>query len=779
MLRRDYAQEEDELRRFLADFRVAESGQAKYWEMLEAIARRTGHVISVELDDLLSFTRNGELLREIERNTFRFIWLFARAVDSLLARMDQMHNAADIYDVLHMSRTNRRQQLEEERRSRFERLQADTSEQIDPAILEQQARLLERETDISGLPPSLLRRYELVLLPRARQPVASLRSLSSHCIGRLVVTQGMVTRVSDVKPLLVVATYTCDSCQEEVYQEVGGEAFTPLLRCPNAGCASVAPNQTGSSSTADGGGVAAKRNSNILHLQSRGSKFVKFQELRVQELADTVPMGHIPRGVKVHLIGELTRQASPGDIVTVAGVFLPVPFRGRNMSRVRASGALLADTYLLAQSVTRHKKSYSDVELLIGADESIVAQIRRYAERPNVYNELARSIAPEIYGHEDVKKALLLMMVGAPTRVMPDGLRIRGDINVCLMGDPGVAKSQLLKSVAKMSPRGVYTSGKGSSGVGLTAAVLKDPLTNDFVLEGGSLVLADMGVCCIDEFDKMSDADRTSIHEVMEQQTISVAKAGITTSLNARTSILAAANPLYGRYNPSRTPSENINLPAALLSRFDLLFLLLDKHDPIADVSFAHHVLYVHTHSEHPPLEFEPVTAEFLRRYISYARTFNPHVPRILSDYVVNCYVNMRERMHRDVDSAAGYITPRTLLAILRQAQALARLRLASRVERADIDEAMRLMEMSKASLNNTRTTGARREDNPTSAIYSIIRELAARSPDHSASYQTEILPRVLAGGFTEAQLEECLAEYERINVWLVTHDRATVRFVQ
>ena len=323
------------------------------------------------------------------------------------------------------------------------------------------------------------------------------------------------------------------------------------------------------------------------------------------------------------------------------------------------------------------------------------------AEDPNIYSKLSRSLAPEIFGHDDVKKALLLQLVGGVTKQMSDGMKIRGDINVLLMGDPGVAKSQLLKHICQVAPRCVYTTGKGSSGVGLTAAIMKDPVTGEMALEGGALVLADMGICCIDEFDKMEDSDRTAIHEVMEQQTVSIAKAGITSTLIALSAILAAANTLYGRYNRRKTPSENINLPAALLSRFDLLFLILDKADIDSDMSLARHVTYVHQNRMHPELDFEPLSSKFIRAYISQARRFEPCVPPALTSYIVQAYVDMRARDAENARDAGqqSVMTARQLLSILRLAQALARLRFSKAVSHEDVEEAIRLVHMCKSAL--------------------------------------------------------------------------------
>ena len=410
----------------------------------------------------------------------------------------------------------------------------------------------------------------------------------------------------------------------------------------------------------------------------------------------------MPRTFVLTVDRELTDMVTPGNRVTIVGILGIVQQtmggqgasgqsnRGVNKSYIRVMGI---------QSETNKDGMPSTVGFAMPNisqedEEKIVAMSRQ----PDIYDKISKSIASAIYGHEDIKKSIACLLFGGSPKKLPDGMCLRGDINVLLLGDPSVAKSQFLKFVERVAPIAVYTSGKGSSAAGLTAAVIKDPATGEFQLEGGAMVLADGGVVCIDEFDKMDPKDRVAIHEAMEQQTISIAKAGITTILNSRTSVLAAANPLYGRYDDLKHAAEQIDFQSSILSRFDSIFIVKDVRKEAIDKAIASHVVNLHMNkiSEQDNAD---ISIGDLKKYLTYAKLkISPRVSEEAGQMLQDMYVTDRQnsKEQRLSKKTTGIpITVRQLEAIIRISESIAKMHLQSVVTSQHVQEAHRLFKIS------------------------------------------------------------------------------------
>lgn len=509
----------------------------------------------------------------------------------------------------------------------------------------------------------------------------SIRELRSKHLSRFIAIEGMIRKATEVRPRITKAAFECLRCGYLTFVDQNSFKFEePFAGCEGENCGKKGP----------------------FKVRIENSTFIDAQKLQIQESPENLKGGSQPQSIEVDSEDDLTGNVTPGDRVIINGIL-------KSRQRTLKDGkSTFYDLVLEANSIEHLDQDYDELEITAEDEEEILELSRD----PGIYGKIVSSVAPSIYGYEDIKEALALQLFSGVVKNLPDGSRIRGDIHVMLVGDPGIAKSQLLRYVVKLSPRGVFTSGRSASASGLTAAAVKDDLNDGrWTIEGGALVMADMGIAAVDEMDKMKTEDKSALHEAMEQQTISIAKAGIIATLKSRCALLGAANPKYGRFDRYEGLAEQISMPPALLSRFDLIFVLLDTPDHDLDTKIANHILQSHyagelfeqreklpgSHIKEELVEaemevIEPVIQpEIMRKYVAYARkNVFPVMEEDARAHLIHFYTDLRKT--GDSKNTPVPVTARQLEALVRLSEASSRVRLSNTVTLEDAKRTIKIV---------------------------------------------------------------------------------------
>jgi len=586
-----------------------------------------------------------------------------------------------------------------------------------------------------------------------------IRKIRANSLGKLIAVEGLVKKITEVRPKLEMAAFQCQKCGAIIRIDQDEDILKEPSECyeDQGGCGRVSS----------------------FKLSTTLSSFIDSQKIEIQENPEGLRGGAQPERISVHLEDDLVGKVAPGDRVIVNGIL-------HSIARHRGTFRLTSfDKTLDAVSIESQEFAFEEVEVTREDEKKII----KISKDPAIYEKMRESIAPTIYGLDIEKDALVLQLFGGIAKEMPDGTHTRGDIHTLLVGDPGTAKSQMLSYMAKLAPRSVYASGKASSAAGLTAAAVRDEFgEGQWTLEAGALVLADKGLACIDEIDKMEETDRSSLHQAMEQQEISVAKAGINATLKSRCAVLAAANPKLGRFDEFIPIHEQINMPPALLSRFDLIFSILDKPNRKTDTELADHILQSHkggeihehllrttdelftkaqeaTFMKHVIPKFDP---EFLRKYIAYAKrnifpVMTSDAMEILRDY----YVNFRSSSKESVP-----FTPRQLEAFVRLAEASARIRLSQEANAEDAKRGIEIIDQYLRRVGTDRETGkfdidiiatgiSHSQHERMRVILDIIQKLCSESTDDMAA-RGDIISEAEIQGIESRKVEEVLDRLNR-----------------